>query len=108
MSATVEKLTSLLRITDDQVRKEAVLAWWGTLSADERAEVSDYIQALVSQMAGVFQLFFAAIGDAGEQISRSLQKWLETPEIKAYLETLEEERDDEPYWPIEWEESNDE
>lgn len=85
-----EQLQQLLKIKDDEVRPVAVLSWYGTLSVDERRQVSDWVSATVAQIVEAFQPIAESLEEVGSEIVKAIQVWIDNnPEIRAYVAELE-------------------
>ena len=84
-----EQLQIFLAIEDSEIGTEAILAWYGTLSPDQKKEVDIYITSLLDYMHHLFESLQSILGPLLSEAAAVLHEWYEkNPEIQQYRKAL--------------------
>ncbi len=90
-NSPLEQLKSLLAIEDSEARKEATIAFWGTLSDSEKTQVIDALVATAACLTESFQVISDVLGQvANDQLNHLSEWWNNNPELQTYINTLKE------------------
>lgn len=89
----MDKRTELLAISliqDNKQRKEAALEWYNSLSDKEKQEFHRDFNEAISQLTGAFSKIGKVLVDALTPAINAIQEFSENPQVKEYLESLED------------------